>query len=105
MTVEFAVLTFIEFLTNSCVSLLVNLFLKRHTGYDNLNGLYTKFLDKDFIILNTCSQVIVHLVRELADSKLLPFDIQEYDNALGQAYEHVQKLSLNTDLPPEILGQ
>ena len=104
MTVEFAVLTFIEFLTNSCVSLLINLLPIRHTGYDNLD-LYRKFLDKDLTILNTCSQVIVHLVRELADSKLLPFDIQEYDNALGQAYEHVKKLSHNTDLPPEVLGQ
>ena len=104
MTAQFAVLTFIKFLTNSCVSLLIHLFPVRHTGYDNYK-LYTEFLDKDFTILNTCSQVIVHLVRELADSKLLPFDIQEYENALGQAYDHVQELSRNMDLPPEVLGQ
>ena len=82
-----------------CVPLLVNLFPIRHTGYDDYD-LYTKMLDKDFKILNTCSQVIVHVVRELADSKLLPFDIQEYSNALRQAYEHVQEL-LYTDLPTE----
>ena len=74
----------------------------RHTGYDNYK-LYTEKLDKDFKILNTCSQVVVHVVRELADSKLLPFDIQEYSTALHQAYKHVIKL-LNIDVPKETLG-
>ena len=84
--------------------MLINLFPVRHTGYDNYN-LYTQLLDKDFKFLNTCSQLIVHLVRELADSKLLPFDIQEYSNALRQAYEHVKKLKRETDIPPEVVGQ
>ena len=58
------------------------IFPTRHTGYDNFEG-YKNLLDKDMKILNTCSQVIVHIVRDLADSKLLPFDIQEYSTALG----------------------
>ena len=75
------------------------IFPTRHTGYDNYEG-YKNLLDKDFKILTTCSQVIVHIVRELADSKLLPFDIQEYSTALGKAIDHIDGILRNTDLPP-----
>ena len=80
----------------------MNQYLVRHTDYDDYR-LYTEFLDKDFRILNTCSQVVVHIVRELADSKLLPYDLKEYSKALGQANEHIKKL-LKTDIPPETQG-
>ena len=68
-----------------------------NTGYDNLQ-LYKRILDPDLKILVTCSQVVVHVVRKLADSILLPFNIMEYAKALSLALANVNEM-LNMQLP------
>ena len=55
-------------------------------------------LDPDLKILETCSQVVVHIVRQLADSLILPFDVMEYVQALNQALDHVTGM-LTIQLP------
>ena len=74
------------------------IFPTRHSGFDTYE-LYTTLIDKDFKILNTCSQVVVHIIRELADSKLIPFDIMEYSKALQEAYDNLKDIWLEKKIP------
>ena len=79
------------------------IFPTRHSGYDTFD-LYSNHIDRDFKILNTCSQVVVHIIRELADSKLIPFDIMEYSKALKKAMENVERI-INTERIPAVPGR
>ena len=61
------------------------------TGYDSLK--YYKTIDPDFRFLETCSQFLVYLIRQLSDSLLLPFDVMEYSNVLREALDGIEKYS------------
>ena len=63
----------------------------RGTGYDNLQY-YDKF-DKDAKFLETCSQVLVYLIRQLSDSLILPFDIEAYSEVLNEAFRNIRDFS------------
>lgn len=85
--------------TNSQYNL-STLYPTHNTGYDTAQ-MYQRLLDPELKILRTCSQVIVHIIRELADSVLLPFDVLEYVNALSQALDHATRF-LTTQIPAPI---
>ena len=63
----------------------------RGTGYDTLT--YYKKIDPDFRFLETCSQVLVYIIRQLSDSLLLPFDVMEYSNVLKEALDNIKEYS------------
>ena len=73
------------------------------TAYDNYDY-FTKLIDggntgEDFIFLETCSQILVHIIRQLSDSLLLPFDMTEYSKALTEAFESVSDFADDTATP------
>ena len=63
----------------------------RGTGFDTLK--YYKIIDPDFRFLETCSQVMVYIIRQLSDSLLLPFDVMEYSNVLSEALDNIKEYS------------
>ena len=70
------------------------------TGYDNFEY-FSKFIDggntrENFMFLETCSLILVHIIRQLSDSLLLPFYMTEYSKALTEAFESISDFADNT---------
>jgi N-acetylated-alpha-linked acidic dipeptidase len=55
----------------------VSAFPTHHTAYDNVR-LYRTIIDPDLDYLETCGKVMAHAVRQVADSLVLPYDVQAY---------------------------
>ena len=48
-------------------------------------------IDENYKTLETCAQLVVILIRELADSLLLPFDLLQYVRTLKEAWNNLQE--------------
>ena len=67
------------------------LYPTRNTGYDTFEY-FKRHIDPDDIMLQTCSQLVTVLIRELGDSLLLPFDLMQYVVTLEEARESLRQL-------------
>ena len=79
------------------------LYPAKGTGYDTIEFFEKKLfkpfsrntnrlkIEPEYQMLETCSQLVTVLIRELGDSLLLPFDVKQYYVTLNEAWEHLKE--------------
>ena len=72
-----------------------------HTGYDTFK-LIDSFMDSEFKALSIITLVIAELTRQLSDSLILPFNVNEYAKQL-QIQLDTFKIQFTKDFPVEDL--
>ena len=60
------------------------------TKYDTFKY-FEDEIDRNYKTLETCAQLVVILIRELADSLLLPFNLLEYVRTLKEAWKNLEE--------------
>ena len=68
-----------------------------HTGYETFY-LMDKIIDPDFKIHRTCAQSSMHMLMEMADSAVLPYNLKRFPDAMKDTMEKLEKNNVTKQL-------